>query len=354
MRLMAILAATLAVWAASAATATADVKVRYFKGRPTLVSFKPGSVIQVAVPKAGRDKRVAIGLVAFNRTDRPLSLGYENITVRAAVSGLPARTLDYDTLERKAQNKANWTMFFAALAAGANSYAAQQSAYGTYHGSAYTSTRYGGVSSTYSARYYSPVAAQLGQARANAENRDMFAAVSAQLDQTLAQLDGTVLRTTTIDPGSAFGGAVVFDLPKGAGLADLVVSVSYAGEVHEIPLGGDLSKLDQASSADLDGTIARPAGPVDSHAPVPDPSGSPERTPPPAVAKGEQPQRAALTAQIAMTPPSRPAKSAAPVSAAVAPEKAASAACSRYALKVISDPTQNVCLNQWNGPRNYK
>jgi len=304
-----------------ASSAASAVKVRYYKGEPTLISAQPGSVVQIVAPKLTRQKRVAMGLVAFNRTGRPYTLGYENVTIRTT-SGAPVKMLSYEALEQKARNKANWTLFFAAVAAGANSYAAQQSAYGNYYGSAYTRTPYGGVSSTYSARYYSPVAAQIGQARANSENRQLFESISARLDEKLAQLDGTVLRTTTVDPGQAFGGAVVFDLPKGAAARDLVILVSFAGEVHEIALGADLSALEQASSQDLDG----PAAPMP--APPAQDMSAPETALPPA------PETRIATQVIAR----RTTANVSPA-AVVPPAKT----CQRYIVKVVTDPSKNIC-----------
>jgi hypothetical protein len=244
---LAALAATLLF----ASQANSAVKVRFYKGRPTYISITQSSVVQIAPPPASKDKQPAIAVIVLNRSDRAASIGYENVTIRT-VTGTPAQLVTYEELQRKARQRAGWATFFAILAAGANSYAAQQSAYGTGYGSAYTSTPYGGIHTTYATSYYSPIAGQLALDRAEAQNGDMFRAISNQLDATMARLDGAVLRTTTIDPGDSFGGAVVVKLPKGAKLSDLVVSVSFRGEIHEFALGGDPSLLEQMSSSDLE------------------------------------------------------------------------------------------------------
>jgi hypothetical protein len=331
----AALVISLGVLAFAAATpSAAEVRVRYFKGQPTYISTQTLSVVQVALPQPSKAKRQAIIVVALNRGGEAESLGYENVVVRTA-AGEPVKMLTYEELRHKAKVRAGWATFFAALAAGANSYAAQQSAYGHSYGSAYTRTPYGGVSTTYSASYYSPVAAQIGQARANAENRELMGMISAKLDETLDKLDGSVLRTTTIEPGESFGGMVVFDLPKGVGLADLVVTVNYAGEAHELALNGRVDSLRQATASE----IAAPTSPA---APAP----APPLQPPV--------QKASLSTMSApqSRPPSEPPASPGPLQVAAQPQPAESyrphpdgpqsTMCYRP-IKVVTDLTQNKC-----------
>jgi hypothetical protein len=184
--------------------------VRYFKGQPTFVSAKAEGVVQVAMPPPSKGKRVGIVVIGLNRGGRPRSLGYENIAIRTS-AGLPVTLLTYEELQHKARVKAGWMTFFAAVAAGANSYAAQQSAYGTAHGSAYTSTPYGGIRSSYSASYYSPRLPPKSGRRAPTL-RTQRCSVRWPTSSTRRWRNSTVsvLRTTTIDPGrnrSAGGGA---------------------------------------------------------------------------------------------------------------------------------------------------
>src|SRR5260221_1151734 len=249
MRLMKVFCAGLLVWALVAPAAVSAGKGRYYKGLPTFVSIEPRTIVRVATAPATKGRQIEIAVVALNRGDRPVSLGYENITITAS-NGLPAKMLTYEALQKKARNRAAWATFFAVLVAGANSYSAQQSAYGSSYGSAYTTTPYGSSSTTFSGRYYSPVAGQIAANRADAQNADLFASISNRLDATLAQLDGAVLRTTTIDPDQAFGGMVVFELPKGAMQQDMTVSLTFAGEVHTLQLGS-AAALEQASARDF-------------------------------------------------------------------------------------------------------
>jgi hypothetical protein len=98
--------------------------------------------------------------------------------------------------------------------------------------------------------------------RADAQNAALFTSIAVTLNATLEKLDGAVLRTTTIDPKTSFGGYVAFDLPKGATVADMVVVVTFAGDTHVIPLNNAAGKLQQATASDLSAGGADKPGPA--------------------------------------------------------------------------------------------
>lgn len=191
-------------------------------------------MVEIAAPAQTKSGQVGIGVAAFNLGQRPHSLGYENISVRT-VAGATLRMIPYEELQHKARVRAGWATFFTVLGTGLNTYAASRQGYG-----------YVGPY-----RFYSPVAGEMAMDRAASENAAMLNSVTAQLDATLAKLDAGVLRTTTIDPGTPFGGAVVFDLPKGVALKDLIVTVTFAGDAHSVPLDASAPELEQASSTDV-------------------------------------------------------------------------------------------------------
>ncbi len=252
-----ILATPLAfvAWACLVCSANAAVKVRYFKGQPTFISTTPASAVEVAAPPANKGRRVWVAVVALNLGKEPASLGYENITVHTA-GGQPAKLITYEELQHQARVSAGWATFFSGVAAGLNSYSAAR-----YGGSG----RFGGYS------YYSPVAAQIALDRADAQNTALFTSVAQALDSTLSKLDSTVLRTTTIDPNASFGGYVAFDLPKGASARDMIVSVTFNGETHEVPLDNSAGTLQQAAAAD---TIVPGTGTAEPPPPAPAPQPS--------------------------------------------------------------------------------
>lgn len=253
-----ILATPLALvaWACLVCSANAAVKVRYFKGQPTFISTMPASAVEVVAPTPNKDRRIWIAVVALNFGKEPASLGYENIAVHTA-GGLPAKLITYEELQHQARVRAGWATFFSGVAAGVNSYSA---------------ARYGGSGSFGGYSYYSPVAAQIALDRADAQNTALFTSIAQALEATLEKLDGAVLRTTTIDPSSSFGGYVAFDLPKGASARDMIVSVTFNGETHEVPLDNSTGTLQQATAADMivpgTGTAAAPPP----SAPAPQPS----------------------------------------------------------------------------------
>lgn len=263
------LAMSLALFAFGGLVGAADaaVKVRYFKGAPTYISTMPASAIEVAVPEQHRGKRVWVAVVALNFGTEPTSLGYENVDIRTA-SGEEAKLVDYDELRHQAKVRAGWATFFAGIAAGLNSYSA---------------ARWGGSGNFGGIPFYSPVGAQLALDRADAQNAALFTSIAVTLDTALARLDGAVLRTTTIDPKTSFGGYVAFDLPKGARVTDMVAVVTFAGDTHMIPLNNAAGRLQQATALDLSGAPAntsQPAAPrLDARASNNPPPPAPARAP---------------------------------------------------------------------------
>jgi hypothetical protein len=262
-------------WSGLVFDADAAVKVRYFKGAPTYISTMPASAVEVAVPEQRKGKRIWVAVVALNFGAEPTSLGYENIDIRTA-SGAEAKLVTYDQLRHQAKVRAGWSTFFAGVAAGLNSYSA---------------ARWGGSGNVGGVHYYSPVGAQMALDRADAQNAALFTSIAVTLDDTLAKLDGAILRTTTIDPKTSFGGFVAFDLPKGASVADMVAVVTFAGDTHIVPLNNAAGSLEQATASDLSGASAsRPQPSAAKLDPAPSPA------PPP------QPARAQVATPVAEPP----------------------------------------------------
>jgi hypothetical protein len=155
--------------------------------------------------------------------------------------------------------------------------------------------------------------------RADAQNSALFASIAQTLEATLAKLDGSVLRTTTIDPRASFGGFVVFDLPKGAGVRDMVVMVTFGGDTHDIPLNDTRGTLQQATALDLAGSVAPATEASTSNAPRTDAAAQPGPAPPQAAAQvsasAPAPQEAQKCGMIQMDDgvifvPCRPPRSA--------------------------------------------
>lgn len=175
---------------------------------------------------------MSLGVVAFNDSKASANLGTENVSVYTA-SGVPVRVFTYEQLAKEAQTAARWQAFAVALAGAANAYAASQPTTVTSYGTAYGPR--GLISYSSSATAYNPANAALANSVNAAQTSRSMGQIGATLDATLRNLGSSILRTTTIEPGNAFGGNVIIDKPKfSKGEAQaLRVVVNFDGEVHE-------------------------------------------------------------------------------------------------------------------------
>jgi hypothetical protein len=117
--------------------------------------------------------------------------------------------------------------------------------YGNFSGTAspaygYNPWRYSGNYNsfgTYSATSttYNPAATVSAQAAVNANTLQQMNAISANRNASLADLD-SMLRTTTIPPGAAYGGNIVFKLPPTPGKIpkEILVTVRTPLDSHQI------------------------------------------------------------------------------------------------------------------------
>lgn len=206
---------------------TATQVVRYDRGAPTATSQGEYGAVMVTPQGVNQAGRLVFSVVAYNDSDKPSNFGTENLSL--TVGGLPTRIYTHAELEREAKNAATTALVLTALAGAASAYAANQNAYSTGHGRIVTPY---GVS-TYSYSQYNPTAAAVGTAAATATTAVTMANIQNSLDETLARLGGTILQTTTVDPGSSFGGLAVSQRLKMKGpQIETELVVNYNGETH--------------------------------------------------------------------------------------------------------------------------
>lgn len=203
--------------------------VRYSKGVPVIRSEGAKSVVQVSpLGIQQQNGRLTLAVVAYNTSEQSSEFGYENISLSDGV-GQTVRLFDHSRLEREAKNAATWAAVGVALGGAAQAYNANQNAYTT---TTATATGPRGTT-TYRAQTYNPATAQALTALAAAETTVGMVAISNSLDRTLESLDGSILQTSTIDPGQSYGGHVVGDRMKlPGGTADFVLTVRYNEDVH--------------------------------------------------------------------------------------------------------------------------
>jgi hypothetical protein len=213
--------------------ASANQNVTYDHGAPVVMSKKENGAVRVAPTSTAFQGRMSLGVVAFNDGKANANLGTENVQVFTA-GGVPVRIFTYEQLAREAKTAAAWQAFAVALSGAANAYAASQPTTVNTYGSVYGS-RGGSASYAATTTVYNPANAALANSINQAQTSRSISYIGATLDSTLAGLGSSILRTTTIEPGNAFGGNVVIDKPKFAKGEEqaLRVVVTFDGEEHE-------------------------------------------------------------------------------------------------------------------------
>ena len=185
-------------------------------GRPGIVSKKNQSV--VILGPAGRGipsgSRPVFVLGATNLTKQPLNLTVADISVTQMVDGRPSMDLPvipFETLVAEERSRQIMAAILVGAAAGANSYNASRSGYGsststvsTPRGTAYVTTN-----------YYSPTANAIAQSNAAAQNEAMIANHIEAGRANLGALEANVLKDNTIMPGEWVGGQVHLTPPVG-------------------------------------------------------------------------------------------------------------------------------------------
>jgi hypothetical protein len=206
--------------------------VTFDHGAAVVMSKKDHGAVRVAPTNTSFAGRLSLGVVAFNDGNKGENLGVENVQIFTA-SGTPVRVYSYEELAKQAKNAAMWQAIAVGLSASANAYAASQPATVNTTGSIYGRGGYTNFNS--STTVYNPANAALANSINQANTERSMAQISGTLESTLAGLGESVLRTTTISPGEAFGGNVIADKPKFAKGEDqsLRVVVQFAGEQHE-------------------------------------------------------------------------------------------------------------------------
>lgn len=240
--LFAVPAPCLAAKFEMAVTAGVNQNARMQDGIAAVDSYGSTSTTRLVPPDDGIKKRSSIQILVMNQGDAPFNLGPEN--VRAHLSdGTAVLIIGYDQLVKEEKRRRVWSAIAAGLAAGANSFNASTagyssgttsfrgSSYGTVGRTPYNSTTYG--TATYSG--YDATAAQLAEATAQQQNQATFDRMAAQNASRMGALSAN-MRTTTVDPGQMFGGAVMFELPAAARKSKVDVPVTFivtaGGEEH--------------------------------------------------------------------------------------------------------------------------
>lgn len=222
----AIAATPLALYPVNVGTETA----RFDRGLATVNLELPSGAVEIR-PLATARGEITLGVAVFNKSGRPANFGIENIRVR--INGLPAYLPTHDQLMAEAREKARDRKIAAALVTGVvagaastmpNSYSYRQRVY----------TPRGSYSRTI--RWEDNTPGIIGATAAVAGGAVVIHGIDRKLDYTLDRIDGSILQTTTVDPGNSFGGVVVVPFDKKLPLpAEIRVEIEWNGALY--PLG---------------------------------------------------------------------------------------------------------------------
>lgn len=203
---------------------TGHAMVSWHNGRPTTDLELHNGAVMVTPLGVEVNGRISFAVAGYNKLDTPAYFGSENFTAR--VGGAPVQVYSYEQLEREAENAATWAAFAVALTGVATAYAASSNAYRTTDTTVYT-PRGAYVARTVT---YDPAAAAMGTVAATAVTVGGLQLIDQQLGDTLDRLGGTILQTTTIEPGQSYGGQIVVGRSRRAVPYEVDVVAHWNGE----------------------------------------------------------------------------------------------------------------------------
>ena len=221
----------------------------YRDGVPAIISRK-GLVVMAApvtVVREGKDKPKFIVSVA-NTSQTKFDLDTANFS--ASVDGKDLKVYTHQEVASDIKSKQAWAAFAVAMGGAMQAASAQRAASTAYNSGNYnTSTQgsfnaYGSNSNTfgnynsntngtYSGWTYNPAAGQAAASAVNVQTNSNIASLQQQGKAALDEASQTMLKMTTVTPGSSHGGQIVlatFDVPETGAMLDLKVLVS--GEEH--------------------------------------------------------------------------------------------------------------------------
>lgn len=222
MRRLLILASAGALLAGCATTPPAEVRmiptadhgvgVRFSRGNALMVSNGPSGAIMLLPVRYNDTQKFFFSIAAFNTSGYPINIGSED--VRLYLDGQPYSVQDFDYLRHTARTTAQRKMNLAWADAAVEYFLTLQEMedHPRRHDIAYRSAS--------------------GQLQASHDH------IQRRLRQTISTLGRTMLETTTIDPGTAHGGAILAEqivIPEGM-VRDMVIEVRFGGFPHRFRL----------------------------------------------------------------------------------------------------------------------
>jgi hypothetical protein len=229
-------------------------RVPMMDGRPVLISKKRNTAFVSFSPEAfPSGQRGIVNLAVKNGAGKPFNVGPENVQVVA--DGKALKVFNHSEITKEIQARATAAAIavglagvsqamYAAVPATTTTYGTANSygnfagtarpAYGAYNPVNYSGnysgvTTYSGTSTT-----YNPAATAGALAAINANTTQQVGAINQNRAASLQDAN-SMLKTTTVPPGQAYGGNIVFKLPSMSGKnpKTLQVTVFTPSDTHQ-------------------------------------------------------------------------------------------------------------------------
>ena len=220
----------------------------YRDGVPAVISRK-GLVVMAAPVKVIRDGKEQPKFIVSVANTSQSQFDVDTSNFAASVDGLPLKIFTHDEVADSIKSKQAWAAFAVALGGAMQAASAQQQASRSSNSGSYNSNTSGNFNTygssnlsgnynantagTYTGWTYNPAAGQAAANAVNARTDSQMASLQQQGQAALDEAQKSILKQTTVSPGSSHGGQIVlatFDVPDAGSTLDLKVSVS--GEEH--------------------------------------------------------------------------------------------------------------------------
>lgn len=186
--------------------------VRFSRGNAMMVSNGPSGSVLLLPVRYNDTRKFFFSIAAINTSSQPVNVGSEH--VRLFLDGQPYSVEDFDHLRHAARQSAQREMNTAWMDAAVEYFLTLQDLEGH------------------------PRRHDIAYRRASGQLEVSQDHIQRRLHRTVATLGKTMLETTTIDPGTTHGGAIVAEqiiIPDGE-VRDMVVEVLFDGHPHRFRL----------------------------------------------------------------------------------------------------------------------
>lgn len=216
-------------------------KEYFLDGATALASSKSKSEITLLASgdNVPNGERISLAVNIFNQGSEEFVIDTRNFKI-SSDHKKPIHIYSYAELVKEETDRRNLQLVLNAVGGAANSYTASQA------GTSYTSGTFNANTSSssgtsyltngsYSSQTYDPYKAQAAQAQVRANTENTARSIQKEREANLARLETAILKKTTIFPGMAHSGIIVFDAPpiKNDEFRTYKISVLVGDEKHE-------------------------------------------------------------------------------------------------------------------------